>query len=286
MSAATKIIEEMISSEIQKGKFFVFGEAAYVELDSVISALPKRNSVKKNCIEVPGFGEIVWPLKNFGNLDSYCFFSGLKFCLWCSYLESSAVSAWDVGAHSGIDTILMSKKFKNIDSFEPQPYSFKDLQNNLGLNTVSQARLHNVGLSTSDGTGEFEIVHGNTTASHLAGSRTSYGPKQKILIELSNHWHYKTPEFAKMNIEGYETQLIPSLGERLLEMDLIVESHDSTSSDSIYQTARKIDIKLYSHKIGFDQVKSRKDMPESNKEGYIILSAKNRNNWFEFWNGI
>jgi len=78
MSAATKIIEEMISSEIQKGKFFVFGESAYVELDSVISALPRRNSVKKNCIEVPGFGEIVWPLKNFGNLDSYCFFFRVK----------------------------------------------------------------------------------------------------------------------------------------------------------------------------------------------------------------
>ena len=43
---------------------------------------------------------------------------------------------------------------------------------------------------------------------------------------------------------------------------------------------------LYSHKIGFDRVKRRVQMPESNKEGYIMLSTKKRNNWFEFWSGI
>ena len=103
---------------------------------------------------------------------------------------------------------------------------------------------------------------------------------------MSSHQHYFTPEFAKINIEGYEAQLIPSLGEKLLKMDVIIELHDTVGSSVVYDTAQKYGLNLYSHKIGFDRINSKDQMPVTNKEGYVIISNKSKTNWFEDWTGI
>ena len=77
----------------------------------------------------------------------------------------------DLGANIGLHSILLSRCGYEVSSYEPDPIHFKILSENIKSNNCSRVHLHNVAVSNTMGEMDFIRVLGNTTGSHLAGSK-------------------------------------------------------------------------------------------------------------------
>jgi len=58
-------------------------------------------------------------------------------------VRSRSDLAVDIGAHFGILTMAMARRFKAVHSFEPNDFSFKLLSANVGINCLSNVTVHN-----------------------------------------------------------------------------------------------------------------------------------------------
>src|SRR5574341_904869 len=78
--------------------------------------------------------------------------------------------ARDIGANLGLHSIVLARCGFEVKAFEPDPWHFGLLKDNLAAN---RARVEAIpaAVSTADGEAQFVRVLGNTTGSHLAGSK-------------------------------------------------------------------------------------------------------------------
>jgi FkbM family methyltransferase len=120
-----------------------------------------------------------------------------------------------VGANIGIHTCVMAKLGWQVLAFEPDPEHMKHLQANLKRNGV-KATLYNAALSDKSGEMDFIRVLGNTTANHLAGARSYYGPGERIKVRaLPAASYFAIADFAKIDAEGAEADILCSVSPEL-----------------------------------------------------------------------
>ena len=278
MQSLEALIIDMIHSDT-----FYFDSSSYSSLESLV--MEWRTEIIHNMgthsgnIRIP-FSPVPlnWPKLSYGNIDSTCFFSHLELGMWITYLFTGKYNhLWDVGAHHGIDSCVMAlmKPNAKISSFEPDPEAFEVLDCVLKSNNLnSRVNIHNVALSYYEGNDSFVRVHGNTTASHLAGVRSHHGDISTYTISLSSYTNYQIPDFAKVNIEGYEKILLPNLTQDFLsKVALCIEVHSKEDRDAIYDTCTENGLNMYTQASGFRRVSSKSNLPCSNKEGYLYLST-------------
>ena len=281
-------IEVFVTECVSKNCVFESNGKDYNKLDGLLIDFFEPQFLdfkvgKNRKIELPFFGNILWPDQSFGNLYSSCFFSITEFLVWINYVfPRNYNSMWDVGAHMGIDTILMGKKSKKVTSFEPDKTSFDALNCNINTNQLKSIMTINAGLSYETGTEKFVKVRGNTTANHILGTRNSYGELEYDMIDLVNFKDYDCPEFAKINIEGYEKLLFKKMDEDFWDKcETIVEIHSEDCMRAVHDVAKHNSLSIYPQKIGFKRSSNFYDFPVSNKEGYIVVSKKrNASQWF------
>ena len=119
---------------------------------------------------------------------------------------------YDIGAHGGIYTITLSRRFPNlvVHSFEPQP---EDLIANLELNAVSTDNVHAVALGEQEGT--VRMTTKERSSNHISDS----GDREVPLVRLDDYvtkLSLPDPHWIKIDIEGME---LPALhgAERILQ---------------------------------------------------------------------
>jgi FkbM family methyltransferase len=282
-------IEQFVLNCFKKPEVFSNGSSDHELLESLLTDFFNEQfelnaNNRDRLVNIPFFGQIVWPDENYGNLDSSCFFGVIEFLVWLSFIFPKRKNKyWDVGAHMGIDTILMSLIGQEVTCFEPDPNSFLKLENNLALNKLENTNAVNAGLSWINDEVEFVQVSGNTTANHIKGARDAYGELNYIKANLVDYRKYNAPDFCKINVEGYEKDLFQNIHSGFWDTcDAIVEVHSEDIMESILEVSRRTDLKIYPQKIGFRKTISKVDCPLNNKEGYIIVSKKNLDsNWFK-----
>ena len=107
----------------------------------------------------------------------------------------------DIGANVGHYTLL-SGVYSNckVVAIEPIPATFERLVNNVKLNQWSYTpELLNIGLSNESG--ELVFTNQQFTTNKVSTSGQGIKVKVKTLDELCEH---KTPDFIKIDVEGYE----------------------------------------------------------------------------------
>jgi FkbM family methyltransferase len=223
----------------------------------------------------------LWPALSYGNLDSLCFFSELELGVWISYLATGNYEKfWDVGSHHGIDSIMMTlmQPACNVISFEPDPDAFKTFNSVIKLNNLAnKIKPNNAGLSFEKCKLAFIKVHGNTTASHIHGAREFHGPITEQEVEMHSYENYPYPDFAKINIEGYEKVLIPRLSKKFLQsVNMLVEIHSTQDMLVVLETCKNNDLEIYTQSSGFRRFEETDDLPTSNKDGYIFITKSNK----------
>lgn len=123
--------------------------------------------------------------------------------------EKNKFIFFDIGANVGIYSLLLNKKYKNceVHAFEPGLSTFKELSNNIKLNSSKNIVANNIGLSNEKGEKEFYFCDNLITASSL--SDTVKGVKKtKIICKFDTLDNYCKnmihPDFIKCDVEGAE----------------------------------------------------------------------------------
>ena len=133
-------------------------------------------------------GSLKLPFLSMGEIKSTHLFGLDELIIFSFYLKNKNryKKVFDVGANIGLHSILLAKTGFDVVSYEPDPWHFKMLQNNLELNSVSsKVSPRNKAVSTTVGELEFIRVLGNTTGSHLAGAKKEpYGELEKFKVSV------------------------------------------------------------------------------------------------------
>jgi FkbM family methyltransferase len=184
----------------------------------------------------------------------------------------------DLGGYIGLSVLYFKKIYpeSSIHVFEPDPYLFNILKQNLAQNQIKNVFSHNSGAGINEGIKLFFPEKG--------GGGSMYGPSlsKKIevnMIKLSNFINSPI-DFIKINVEGMEYDILTEIEPKLfLVGEIVLEYHNF---NFLPQTLGNILI-LLAHN-GFDyiikEIPSHRNLFSSDLEGnnkkYNLVYAKNR----------
>lgn len=184
-------------------------------------------------------------------------------------------SAADVGANVGVHTIIMAKLGWSVLSFEPDPNHFAILRGNVERNNVqSRVILYQNALSDSAREVEFVRVLGNTTASHIKGSRDHHGLTETIKVQaIEGMPYFESVDFAKVDVEGHEAELLCTVPPGC-ECDFLVEIGTEENAEMIFNHFQAIGREMWAQRSGWGSVTSLSDVPKHYKEGALFIGRK------------
>ena len=122
----------------------------------------------------------------------------------------------NIGAAQGFYSILAAKYLNTVFSFEPDVEIYKDLVDNIKLNSIQNfCRPYNIALGSTDGE---MTMYSDGNHGHAPGFSKSYfhtGNKINIIIARFDTFFQKNnvqPDLLIIDVEGYEFQVLRGLG--------------------------------------------------------------------------
>lgn len=257
--------------------YFFLKDLARQEVDRLYQKSPEGH------FEFPQIGTIKLPYYSMGNVSSRNLFDLDELIIFCFYLlnKNRYKRVADIGANLGLHSIVLAKLGYTVDAYEPEDEHFMQLQGNMGLNQVN-VNLNKVGVSNKKGIANFTKVLGNTTGSHISGSKTNpYGDLEfKEIPILSFNEITQNVDLVKMDVEGHEKEILLSTDAKTWDrMDAIVEVSNPENARSLYEHLCSIDVNLFSQKTGWSKVEKLEEVPVHYKEGSIFISRKDSMPW-------
>jgi FkbM family methyltransferase len=232
----------------------------------------------------PPFGALVFPYHKMGAVDSLNLFDLDELVIFSFYWANRARyrRVADIGANLGLHSILLSQSGFDVRAYEPDPRHFDILGRNLALNDCVRVEAVNAAVSSRRGVMEFVRVLGNTTGSHLAGSKENpYGDLERFpvaveAVEPLIEW----ADLIKLDAEGHEKEiLLATRREHWEKTDALVEVGCAGNAAAIYAHFEKLGARLFAQKINWRQVRDPADMPASYRDGTLFVTCKDEMPW-------
>jgi len=235
-------------------------------------------------VKIPPFGEILFPYFNMGNIDSLNLFDLDELILFSYYFDNKSVyeNVLDIGANIGLHSIILGKCGYHVRAFEPDPVHFGKLSENVMANKLTNIETYNAAVSSKFGKMEFVRVLGNTTGSHIAGSKLNpYGELEKITVDVVPiKEHLRWADLVKLDAEGHEKEIIGATDPGDWEgKDAVVEITYRENAEFIFKFFKGTDVKLFSQKTNWELVRGIDDMPFSHHDGSLFLSSAKSKVW-------
>jgi FkbM family methyltransferase len=259
----------------------------YEILDQVAKLGIKKSGLRNggnNQIKLDGFGQLNFPYYKMGSIDTLDLFGLDELIIfsfyWTNRNRYKKVAA--IGANLGLHSILMGRCGWVVDAYEPDPIHTKILEKNLVLNQIDKVTLHQVAVSDVCGELKFVRVLGNTTGSHLEGSKVNlYGELERFKTKVvSIDSIMDGIDFVKLDAEGQEKNIILGLNARYWgSIDMIVEVGSADNAKLIFEHLKTLGVKMFSQKLGWQQVNSLDGMPISYKDGSLFITVKHQMPW-------
>jgi FkbM family methyltransferase len=188
----------------------------------------------------------------------------------------------DLGANIGIHSIMLDRCGYEIKAFEPDNVHFDLLRNNLDANNCKNVTPIMKAVSTQDGELEYVRVLGNTTGSHLAGSKENpYGELETFTVPTLNiagimAW----ADLIKMDIEGHEKQvLLATSSDDWQGTDAFVEIGTAETASLVFTHLSSLGVNMFAQKINWVKVEKSSDLPTSYREGSLFLTLNSDMPW-------
>ena len=252
----------------------------YKYFDLIIKEYFKNNN---KTIDATPFNGIKWPNIALGNVKSIDFLVIGEMILYSYYYihKNDYSTVFDVGANFGSDTMILSHFGYEVYSFEPDTKTFDILQNKIKLNKLKNVHAINKGLSDKKEVVSFRRVIGNETANHIEGQREYHGESELCSIETITFSDIEIlPDLMKINIEGHEKTLVPSIPKEVWEhCDVFMELHGKDCAKIVFEYINSLGINIFSQKINWNRVKCIEEMAFDHLEGYIFISSKDKMLW-------
>lgn len=230
------------------------------------------------------FEELKLPYLKMGAVDTMSLFDLDELIMFSFYwLNRKRYSkVLDIGANIGLHSMVLDRCGFSVRCFEPDPFHFGHLKNNLDANRCGNVVPDASAISNRNGQTEFIRVLGNTMSSHIAGSKANpYGELEKFKVQVKDikdliSW----PDLIKMDAEGHEKEiLLATEPENWKTMDAMVEVGTPENAGLIFSHFQRTSVNLFTQKTNWKKAKSLADVPISYKEGTLFISCKNEMPW-------
>lgn len=229
------------------------------------------------------FGSLSIPYTKMGAIDSLDLFGLDEMIIFAFYNANRARyrQVLDIGANLGLHSIIMARCGFSVKAFEPDPWHYGLLSDNLAANEASTVTAFKEAVSISDGEAKFVRVLGNTTGSHLAGSKNSYGEKEVFTVPTrAVQPLFKWADLAKIDAEGHEKELLLTATTEIMQkLDIMVEIGNPENAKAVFGHFQSMGIGMYAQKTGWNRVQRVADVPTSHREGSLFISAKPAMPW-------
>ncbi|MCP4024478.1 MAG: FkbM family methyltransferase [Desulfobacteraceae bacterium] len=278
-----KITMEQLFKAIPDVRMFLFpGHDLYKLFQHLVETYFKEKA-KDGVIDFKPLEGLNWPCISVGNLNSYDLF-GMNGFLHYSYLyehRDRYKVIFDIGANIGLDSIVFEKFGYKVFAFEPDPDSVALCRKHMALNNSRNIEVIDKALSDKKGEEHFIRVKGNLTASHIKGSREYYGDADFLTVKTITLDDIGViPDIVKINIEGFETRLVPSIPVEMVEKsDFFISLHGEAARKVIYNFFTGHDANIFCQNLGWRKAQNIEEIPVSNKEGYIFVSKNLETMW-------
>ena len=243
------------------------------------------NTDKIQSTNLGKFGNLIFPYTEFGSVSSLDIFSSLnELIIFSYYIKNSDKykNVIDIGANIGLHSLLMAKLGWNVNAYEPDPLHFQILKKNILLNNLKNIKVFESAVSNNNGNTQFVRVKGNTTSSHIAGSKeTPYGELETININIVDISDLTSNcDFIKIDAEGHEAEIICSIPRNdFLNLEIMVEVGSIINAEKIFKYCKNIGLNLFSQKNNWRIVDDFQQLPINYKEGSLFISSKCIMNW-------
>jgi FkbM family methyltransferase len=229
------------------------------------------------------FGRLSLPYTKMGAIDSVDLFGLDELIIFTFYRANRGryKRVLDVGANLGLHSMIMSRCGFEVKAFEPDPWHFGLLKENLAANGAKSVEPIQAAVSTADGEAQFVRVLGNTTGSHLAGSKDSYGDKETFKVEIRAAAPlFAWADLAKIDAEGHEKEILLSATQATFrKLDIMVEIGNAANAKAVFEHLRSLGVGMFAQKIGWQRVEELGHVPTSHREGSLFISAKAAMPW-------
>ena len=283
-----KVLEEIIrklpearTQHARSGAFHAsLGARARQEVERLFS------SRETKAVDFPPFGPLIFPYHKMGAIDSLNLFDLDELIIFSFYWQNRKryKRVADIGANIGLHSLILSKCGYEVRSFEPDPQHFEVIKRNLALNRAVNVKPVNAAVSNRAGEMEFTRVLGNTTGSHLSGSKADpYGELERFAVRVESivpiiEW----ADLIKLDAEGHEKEIVlATKKEHWLKTDAVVEVENQKNAETLFDFFTDAGINMFSQKRGWQKVKDIRDVPIGYKEGSLFVSAKGKMPWNE-----
>lgn len=229
------------------------------------------------------FGTLALPYTKMGAINSLDLF-GLDELIIFAFYHANRTRyrrVIDIGANLGLHSLILSRCGFSVQAFEPDPWHYGLLSANLKANGAASVEPIQAAVSTTDGEAKFVRVLGNTTGSHLAGAKDSYGEKEiftvatKAIAPL-----FGWADLAKIDAEGHEKDLLLAATRPLMDkLDIMVEIGSPANATAVFEHFQKLEVGLFPQKLGWQRARSAADLPTSHRDGSLFISAKPAMPW-------
>lgn len=253
------------------------------------SRLDLESQLLEGSVNLGDLGFIRFGLADLGNLNSADLFGLDELILFAYYRQN--VSKYkrfvDLGANVGLHSVVASSCGYLVEAFEPDPTHFSILRENMAQNHFHQGRLHMEAITSqvgSDGLATLVRVLGNTTSSHIAGTKESaYGPLEKVQVKSRRFSEIETKSgLVKVDIEGSEADLICNLSDDdFLRFDFFVEIGSPGTRAAIWKflQSKKAFVRMFPQKKYWNRALTETDLPAHYTEGTLFISSQKSMEW-------
>ncbi|OGV32608.1 MAG: hypothetical protein A2020_07415 [Lentisphaerae bacterium GWF2_45_14] len=236
-------------------------------------------------VEFLPFGEIIFPYHKLGEaVDSLNLFEVDEMMVFSFYWanKNRYKKVLDLGANIGLHSVLMAKCGYTVDSYEPDPFHFKILKENITINGLNSVNAFNQAVSVTNTNLNFTRVKGNTMSSHISGAKPSpYGDLEYFTVEARSFKDIiKGTDFVKMDVEAHEKELVKLTDRADWEnMDAMVSIHNQENADAVFSHLTKIGVNIFSQFINWKKAGKIEDIPINHFGGSILVSTKDEMPW-------
>ena len=159
----------------------------------------------------------------------------------------NARTTLDIGANIGNHSVVMAKNSKSLYSFEPTPFVYSILKENLENNNYKNATPYNLALSHKEGTCDFFVSKdGNLGVSSLVDDGVGEFDKIEVSTVIGDDFikekDIKNIDFIKLDVEGWETEVLLGLKntfkneQPILIMEWNSECQEGFDDNNLYDT--------------------------------------------------
>jgi FkbM family methyltransferase len=143
---------------------------------------------------------------------------------WCDWCRAAEGEIWDIGAYSGLMSILaaMSHVRNSVHLFEPLDRVIERANINVKLNALqSRIARHAVACSEAEGTAEIILYRdenflGTGSSIESKGNLKQFGTRTIRTVALDSYLPNASPKVVKVDVEGHEFATLKGM-RRILE---------------------------------------------------------------------